>query len=513
MNKRLNSSTLIASSTTTAGSLTAAAITLLVVLAMPVPLIAQVQPHYKLIDIGTLGGPNSSIDFAGFPLNALNGQGVLSGCADTSIPDPNYPNFNPNIPPGSYGLPQPDPLIFHAFQWINGKVTDLGALPGLNSSCATHISGTALIAGESGNGALDPINGWPDVQAVLWRQGKLINLGTLGGYESFATGVNNQGQVVGLAAIDAPDSFSFPGLGQQARAFLWENGTMRDLGTLGGPDAYAIGINERGQVLGFSFVNSIPNPTTGLPTGDGFLWENGVITDIPDPLGGTLVTPIYLSNKGQVVGYANLPGDIPGQEHPFLWQNGVFTDLATFGGRGAAEKINDAGQIVGNADIEGGTTYHAAIWQNGSISDLGTLGSDDCSVGLDINSLGQTVGYSAACVGTTGRAFLWQNGGPMVDLNTLIPENSGLHLMIATNINDFGEIAGSGMLANGDIHAFLLIPCAGGADCQPAVGSIPALTASPAQQGVPDVQSVKRLLAQRYGRSWMARYRNLREQR
>ena len=282
MNARLSSST-IASSTTTA--MMAAAITLLVIL-MPVPLIAQVQPHYKLIDMGTLGGPNSSVDFAGFPLNALSGQGMLTGCADTLTPDTNYPSFNPFIPPGSYGLPQPDPLIFHAFQWINGKLTDLGALPGLNSSCATHISGNALIAGESENGALDPVTGWPEVQAVLWRRGQIRNLGTLGGYESFATGVNGQGQVVGLATIDTPDSFSFPGLGQEARAFLWENGTMRDLGTLGGPDAYAIGINDRGQVLGFSFVNSIPNPTTGLPTGDGFLWENGVITDIPDPLGG-----------------------------------------------------------------------------------------------------------------------------------------------------------------------------------------------------------------------------------
>jgi probable HAF family extracellular repeat protein len=500
--------TLIASRAT-AGSLTAAAITLLIALAMPAPLIAQVQPHYKLIDLGTLGGPDSSVDFAGFPLNALNGQGVLAACSDTSTPDPNYPNSNPLIPPGSFGLPLPDPLIFHTFQWINGKLTDLGALPGVNSSCATYISSNALIAGESENGTLDPINGWPEVQAVLWRRGQIRNLGTLGGNESVATGVNNQGQVVGLATIDAPDSLSFPGLGQQTRAFLWEHGTMRDLGTLGGPDAYAIGINDRGQVLGFSFVNSTLNPTTGLPTGDGFLWENGVITDIPNPLGGTLVTPIYLSDKGQVVGYANLKGDMPGQEHPFLWQNSVFTDLTSFGGTGgAAAKINDAGQIVGNANFAGSTTYHAAIWQNGSIFDLGTLGSDDCSAGLDINSLGQTVGFSAACVGTTSEAFVWQNGGPMVDLNTLIPANTGLHLQIAANINDLGEIAGSGMLANGDIHAFLLIPCAGGTECQPDAGSnLPAITSSSPQQSV---QSVQKLLAQRYGRSWMSRYRNLR---
>jgi probable HAF family extracellular repeat protein len=235
---------------------------------------------------------------------------------------------------------------------------------------------------------------------------------------------------------------------------------MRDLGTLGGPDAFAIDINDRGQVLGFSFINATPNPTTGFPTGDGFLWENGQMTDIPDPLGGTVVSPFYLSNKGQVVGSADLPGDLPEQEHPFLWENGVFTDLGTFGGaRGHAVKINDAGQIVGDANFAGDMTWHAFVWQNGVMSDLGTVGSDGCSVGYDINSRGQAVGYSAACDGSTFRAFFREKGGPMVDLNTLIAANSGIYLFIATNINDRGEIAGSGVLANGDVHAVLLAPC------------------------------------------------------
>lgn len=443
-----------------------------IALVMPLQLVAQ-HTHYRLIDIGTLGGPNSSVGFEGFPLNALSNLGVFTACADTSIPDPNYPNFNPSLPPGSYGLPRPDPMIFHTFQWKNGKLTDLGALPAVNSSCATHISGNALIAGESENGAIDPITGWPEVQAVLWKHGQLINLGTLGGNESFSTAVNNRGQVVGQAANTMPDSFPFPGFGQQARAFLWENGVMQDLGTLGGPDAFAIDVNDRGQVLGFSFISSTPNPTTGFPTGDGFLWENGKMTDIPDPLGGTIVSPFYLSNRGQVVGSADLPGDIAEQEHPFLWEKGKFTDLGTFGGtRGHAEKINDAGQIVGDANFAGDTTYHATIWQGGTMSDLGTVSSDDCSVGFDINSRGQAVGYSAACNGSTIRAFLWQKGGPMVDLNSLIHENSGLHLAIATNINDRGEVAGSGFLANGDVHAFLLIPCDGNEgdhDCEGGV--------------------------------------------
>jgi len=441
-----------------------AAIALFATLAVPAGLIAQQlqntqQPRYKLIDIGTFGGPNSSVGFEPSPLNALSNQGIFAACADTSLPNPEYPNLNPLIP-GIPGSPQPDPLIFHTLRWKNGKRTDLGALPGGNNSCATHISGNGLVVAASENGALDPLTGWPEVQAVLWKNGQVINLGTLGGNENFPLAVNNRGQVVGQAANAIADPFPFPGFGQQARAFLWQNGAMQDLGTLGGPDAFAIDINDRGQVLGFSFINSIPNSTTGFPTGDGFLWENGEMTDIPDPLGGTIVSPFFLSNKGQVVGSADLPGDIAEQEHPFLWEKGVFTDLGTFGGtRGHAVKINDAGQIVGDANFAGDTNWHAFVWQNAVMSDLGTVGSDGCSVGYDINSRGQAVGYSAACDGSSFRAFLEEEGAPMVDLNTLIPANSGLYVFIATNIDDRGEIAGSGILPNGDVHAVLLIPC------------------------------------------------------
>jgi probable HAF family extracellular repeat protein len=305
---------------------------LLIKSTIPVRAAAQEHHHYTLIDVGTLGGPNTGVGFEAGPLNSLSSQGVFTACSDTSASNLNYPNFNLNIPLGNHALPQPDPMIFHAFEWKNGRLSDLGALLGVNNSCATHVSGNALIAGESENGVIDPITGWPEVQAVLWKHGQLINLGTLGGNESFAMSVNNRGQVVGQAANSTPDPFPFPGFGQQARAFLWENGAMRDLGTLGGPDAFAIDINDRGQVLGFSFINSIPNATTGFPTGDGFLWENGKMTDIPDPLGGTVVSPFYLSNKGQVTGAADLPGDLPNQEQPFLWENGVFTDLGTLGG-------------------------------------------------------------------------------------------------------------------------------------------------------------------------------------
>jgi hypothetical protein len=107
---------------------------------------------------------------------------------------------------------------------------------------------------------------------VLWKDGIITDLGTLeGGYESLVSSVNSRGQVVGVAFNTVPDPFN--GLFvPEARAFLWDKGAMEDLGTLGGPDANALFVNEGGQVAGYSLTSATPNPTTGFPTQDPFLW-------------------------------------------------------------------------------------------------------------------------------------------------------------------------------------------------------------------------------------------------
>ena len=140
----------------------------------------------------------------------------------------------------------------------------------------------------SENGAIDPLYPGvvPEINAVLWKDGEIVNLGTIeGGYESNAFAVNDRGQVAGVFLNTIPDSFSPFGL--QVRAFLWQNGVMEDLGTLGGPEASAYFMNERGQVAGTSFINSIPNPDTGIPTLDPFLWADGKMIDL-GTLGGTI---------------------------------------------------------------------------------------------------------------------------------------------------------------------------------------------------------------------------------
>jgi probable HAF family extracellular repeat protein len=414
--------------------------------------------HYQLIDLGTFGGP---LSLTQDELKVLNRRGTVAGLADTSTPDPNYPISC---------LFCFSPFIDHAFQWRNGVLNDLGALPGVNTSAAQGISESGLSSGFSENGEIDPLLGIPEIHAVLWRDGQIIDLGTLeGGYESSAFTVNNRGQVTGVSLNLVPDPFT--GLGTQLRTFLWDkdNG-MQDLGTLGGPDAGIVPgpgpinkgnveINERGQVVSCSYTSSIPNPWTGFPTVDPFLWDKDNGMQDLGTLGGTSGCAVNLNNRGQVVGYSNLAGD--STVHPFLWTNpGPMQDLGTLGGtRGFSNGINDAGDACGATYLPGDQVQHGFLWKDGIMTDLGALIPLPNSVADWINSREQVVGFAASSDFNVQAAFLWENGGPMVDLNTLVPPGSSLQLASAFNINDRGEISGEGFTFNGDLHTFLLIPC------------------------------------------------------
>jgi probable HAF family extracellular repeat protein len=431
----------------------------IIALALPTGAVAQ-HPRYKLVDLGTLGGPNSGVS-ANFlndlvPAQDIGNNGTVAATADTSTHDP-LCYFD-------------DCFYSNAIEWKNGALTNLGTLPGGNGSFVEWVSKNGLVTGFAENGETDPINGNPEFRAVVWKKGQISDLGTLdGGHVSGSFAVNNRGQVAGFSTNGTADPFSFwygglPG-GTQTRAFVSQNGLMQDLGTLGGPDAGAFLVNERGQIAGFSYTSSTSNSNNGsacapnVPTQDPFLWEQGTMVDL-GTLGGTCGYANALNERGQVVGQSSLEGNLV--YHPFLWDkhnSPPLTDLGTFGGdNGWASWINDAGEIVVSADFPGDVIHHAGLWHQGVLTDLGTVGSDPCSRGFAINSKGQIVGGSSTCSAFV-HAFLWEDGGPMVDLNTLVPTGSDLTLTEAIFINDRGEIAGNGVLSSGDTHAFLLIPC------------------------------------------------------
>jgi probable HAF family extracellular repeat protein len=415
------------------------------------------HPHYKLIDIGAFGGPQSYIPpYIGFSQRILDNHGVLVGSADTSLPDP-FPNFCFT-----------DCFVSHTFlAEEDGELTDLGALPGGGSSAPQWMSRNHLVAGGSENGETDPlVPGFPQFRAVLWQNGGITDLGTLeGGYESIANAVNSKGEVVGMFTNTTPDPNSIFGLGYQTRAFFWQDGVMQDLGTLGGSDAAAFLINERGQVVGWSYLSSVPNigcwggsPGINIATGS-FLWdkENGMRN--LGSLGGMCTTALAINNRGQIVGISSFKGEKAW--HAFIWDGSIHDLGGSLGGNiSQGFAVNDAGVAVGFASLAGDTPiWHATLWRGiGKITDLGVVGNDLCSSAHAINAKAQVVGEGSDCFNPPDRSFLWDDGS-MFDLNALIPTGSPLQVQSADTINDRGEIAASGVDANGNQHAALLIPC------------------------------------------------------
>lgn len=445
--------------------------------------VAGQHHHYKLIDLGTLGGPSAykSVNAPGYQI--LGKRGEIAFSSDRVMPDP----FSPNC----YF---PDCFVAHATSWKDGALVDLGALPGTgNGSASGAINARGWVVGQSEDGLIDPISGLPEIHATLWHDSQIIDLGSFGGHWSVGLTLNDAGDAVGFATNSTPDPFAlFPPAGTQTRAFRWRNGVLMDLGTLGGDDAQALSVNSRGQIAGISYTDSSPNDTTGIPTVHPFLWERGRMLDL-GTLGGTYAGPgscgfgapcpnppggnpfegsLLVNSREQVAGTSNLAGDQI--FHPFLWERGTMRDLGTLGGdNGTAVWLTDRGEVVGEADLPPNPAecagllcvHHAFLWKRGVMTDLGTLGTDPCSRALMMNSTGQIVGTTiSVCGSLETHAFLWENGGPMVDMSSLTVGDSEASLYEADNINEHGEIVASGLPAGCNDrsscgHVYLLVPC------------------------------------------------------
>jgi probable HAF family extracellular repeat protein len=281
------------------------------------------------LELGTLGGTNSSINW-----NGINDPGEAVGMSETAALDPNGEDI---CGFGTHHICLP-------FLWKNGVMTALPTAGGVNGQ-ASAINNKGQVAGYAENGMVDSTcpQGDPNNRIdlpVMWTKGNAQALPTIGtDPDGVAYGINNQGQAVGYSGTCTAANY----------AVLWENGTATALPDLGDPGAIAYEINSHGQIVGQG-VNSGGVPLAAL-------WENNTATSLGGgelPPGDVASFATSINNQGQAVG-SSFNSDEASWSHGLLWQNGVMYDLNTLFPASShlfvvsASNINDSGQIAGMA--------------------------------------------------------------------------------------------------------------------------------------------------------------------
>lgn len=319
---------------------------------------------------------------------------------------------------------------------------------------------------------------------------EVFDLGTLGGSWARPSDINDRGQIVGMSVTAAVDT----------HAFVWQNGLIRDLGTLGNASSAAHRINNDGLIAGgvwtgfnaYGLPKSVPATwvatsgagqtlgtqwpitaaainesgeiawfTSGYEFGFGWFSRGGTWQQMGSLLGGEPPpsTPNAINERGQVVGMSPAAGEtVTPDEHAFLWEDGTMRDLGLLGlrpcrsspdkrcGTATATGINENGQIAGWSTAADGF-MHAVLWANGTIKDLWT--EPDSSTGnrwrrwAFINDAGQIAGSG------NGEGFFW-SGGSVRSLGSL-----GGGGTVVADLNEAGAVAGTSMTANGEQHGFV----------------------------------------------------------
>jgi probable HAF family extracellular repeat protein len=368
----------------------------------------------------------------------------------------------PSLAPPGDVVSNRDGFASRAFVSHNGITTFFGTLGGASSG-AFAISDRGEIVGGADTGPTDPATGLTEAHGAIFRRdGTVVDLGTLGGTQSVAFAVNNHGDIAGGSSNLVPVnpqfsiglSFGAFAAATQSHATLWDRaGVIHDLGTLGGSGSFAAFLNEQGQAAGISFTS---NDAAIHP----FVTVQGNMVDV-GTLGGSVANIDWLNNRGEAVGRADLTGfPSPLISHAFLW-DGAIHDLGTLGGPDSeAFWINDDGDAVGVSDLPNtvhAQHFHAVAWNRGQIRDLGALSADDSTLANGINSKRQVIGVSVNPQ-TGPRAFFLQDDGPMVDLQMLVVKGADFLFLLPSFISEQGVIVGVGVTPNFTVHAFELVP-------------------------------------------------------
>ncbi|MFT3690814.1 VPLPA-CTERM sorting domain-containing protein [Paenirhodobacter sp.] len=330
-----------------------------------------------------------------------------------------------------------------AAQAATYRLTDLGDLAGGNgSSSARAINAKGQVVGDATTAS-------GVTHAFLWDPALgMIDLGDLpGGTDSSSgQGLNDAGQVVGYSRAETG-----------TRAFVWDaaNG-MRDLGDLpgGGDYSQALGINAAGTVVGFSFAAN----AAGTQRTHGFRWtETGGMEDLNGADDDATNYARKINDAGQVAGDIELNGQTVAYRLEADGSRTLIGDLPGGPAYSLAGAINAQGQMAGVGTVAGGA-QHAYFWDETlGMVDLGDLpGGLDFSIANGLNNKGTVVGVGYTDFGR--HAFVWDAVAGMQDLNGLIDANLGWTLERAIGINDAGQIVGWGTRSDGVSHAYLLTP-------------------------------------------------------
>ena len=332
-------------------------------------------------------------------------------------------------------------------------ITEIGVLKGDNESSGFWLNSAGQVVGCSDTATL---NGYPCTgttagqHAFLWsKSAGLKDLGTMsGGTISQATGINDDGQVVGCSNVKGKPTTDF-------LAFLWTpTGGMTNLGTLsGGNSSCAFEINSAGVIAGDS---SISNGNINAVS-----WTNNKIRNLGALPKSIFTAAFDINDNNQIVGQTTFTNGPPFQSHAFEWSASLgMKDLGTLAGgtTSMAYAINSSGVMVGQSNSGGSANpWHAVMWNAArKIQDLGILSGGTYSVAFGVNDSDEVVGYGDISTGAP-HAFLWTQAAGMRDLNSLIPANSGWVLINANAINRLGQITGYGTFS-GHNHGFLLSP-------------------------------------------------------
>jgi probable HAF family extracellular repeat protein len=349
---------------------------------------------------------------------------------------------------------------------------DLGVVPGWTRSSALDVNNKRQVTGTLTLDATEPM-------AFVWlprpAYGLPAGMSTLGALPldalntSLAGSINDCGQIVGTSIGNTGFGGPPPTFGSTLRGFVWQDGEMRDVGTLAGTATAwsgAIAINQRGTIVGWSHAEPASRNAFATRIGCGDR-PQGELADL-GALGGTDAVATAVNDKDQVVGIASFASPSGGSYSSVAFfhdpRSGETVELpslarATFC---VANALNDRGVVVGSCQTVGasGFTEHAVLWRRDrsgwSIEDLGTFAGTSRNVPTAIDGQDHVIGSTYQQGDAAGRAFLWIDG-EFRFLDDLLVTSEPVQIVWTGGTNDRGDIAATGYGANGEERAFLLM--------------------------------------------------------